>query len=249
MERVDEGILYHDGLGRTHRFTRMPGRNDLVSPDGFYAVLTAEDERVLLKQRFGTVFVFGAPEAGGYLLAIEDRNGNALTFEHTKEAIRVADSLDRRMTIAFDRGRIVEVRDHAGRAWRYDYDQNGCLIEVMQPSTDEFPGGSRIRYRYDERFRLTSITDPNGQTFLRNVYDDQGRVVFQEHGNGSFEFGYETVGRANCSGWFGGRPRAWRAIRSRQPPGIPTNPSSSGAGPSPIPAGTRWNSNTMSGAT
>lgn len=194
IERVDGGLLYYDGLGRTHRFARTPGRNDWVSPDGFYAVLAAENGKILLKQRFGGVFVFEEPGTGGRLLAIEDRNGNALEFGYAKEAIHAVDSLGRRITIALDRGRVVGVRDHAGRAWRYEYDRNGCLTEVIQPPTDRFPDGPRIRYGYDEGFRLASITDPNGRTFLRNFYDDQGRVARQEHGEGAFGFRYETIG-------------------------------------------------------
>jgi hypothetical protein len=48
-----------------------------------------------------------------------------------------------------------------------------------------------VQYAYDQYLRLVKITDPKGQTFLQNFYDEQGRVKKQQHGDGSFEFNYE----------------------------------------------------------
>jgi hypothetical protein len=95
IESEGDDILYHDGFGRTHRFPRMLGKSEYISPDGFYAVLIDEDEKFLLRQRFGDVFVFAKPDNGGRLLAIEERNGNALQFSYGENTILATDSLGR----------------------------------------------------------------------------------------------------------------------------------------------------------
>jgi YD repeat-containing protein len=201
LEREGKDILYHDGEGRIHRFTHQPGKNHYRSPDGLYAVLIGESEKseiekFVLRQRFGTTYKFEEPADGGRLLAIEDRNGNALNFKYTKDALRVSDPLGHQITLTFHQHRVVRVQDHADRVWHYNYNEHDCLIEVIQPPTDDFPGGLSIQYGYDEAFRLTSVTDAKGQTFLRNSYDKQGRIERQDHGNGVFQFQYETIGTA-----------------------------------------------------
>ncbi len=149
IEHKDNDVLYHDGLGRTHRFAGTRDKNKYGSPKGFYSILIAENGKFLLGQRYGTIFHFEKPEAGGRLLAIEDRNKNVLKFEYTSDVVRVTDTLGRRITIIYERDRVSQVEDHVYRVWQYKYNAEGCLIEVVQPPTDDFLGGPRIRYGYD----------------------------------------------------------------------------------------------------
>lgn len=88
-------VLYHDGFWRVHRFAFSSVDGSFLSPDGFYAVLTAEQDRFLLRQRLGNLFVFAHPDSGGRLLAIEDRNGNAFRFEYQDNQILVTDPFER----------------------------------------------------------------------------------------------------------------------------------------------------------
>jgi|GEM_PF-901329 len=193
MEKVEDNILYHDGLGRTHRFKTTPSKDSYLSPNGLYMCLEAAEDVFLLKQRYGGMLTFERPEMGGRLLSIEDRNGNALRFEYQTNAIQILDPLERRIDIRLDQNRIVSL-SCADRAWEYIYSDEECLIEVIQPPTEETPDGSRTRYVYDEDFRLISITNPNNQVYLKNFYDNCGRISQQNHGNGSFKFQYETLG-------------------------------------------------------
>lgn len=190
-------ILYHDGLGRIHCFKYVPSKHSYTSPDGFYAVLDAVKNTFFLRQRYGGVFVFEKPERGGRLLAIKDRNGNVLQFKYGENEIQVIDSFERKINLLMKQGRIIEIRDHAKRAWRYKYNDDGCLVEVIHPPTKDTAKGSRTQYTYDDAFRLRSITDPNGQVFLQNSYDDFGRISQQKHGNGTFNFEYETIGKTD----------------------------------------------------
>ena len=185
-------VLYHDGFGRVHRFTAS-GRLRYGSPNGFYSVLARRAARMVLTQRYGESLVFASPERGGRLLALRDRNGNTLAFRYQSDGVRITDALGREVRLALAGGRIVECRDHTRRAWNYRYDEAGCLVEVLQPPPARGASRPTTRYTYDEHHRLASVTDPNGQEFLRNYYDDAGRVVRQEHGRGLVTFAYTPL--------------------------------------------------------
>src|SRR6202521_1105161 len=196
LEKEGDDVLYHDGLGRIHRFKSIPSKKSYLSPDGLYTRLEATRDTFFIRQRHGGVLIFEKPGRGGRLLAIEDRNGNCLRFNYNKSAVQIFDPLGRRTDVHLDKERIVKV-SHADRVWQYLYNYDGCLVEVIQPPTDDAPKGPRTRYAYDEALRLTSITNPNGQVFLRNCYDDCDRVSQQKHGNGTFKFEYETIGETD----------------------------------------------------
>jgi YD repeat-containing protein len=189
IERDGDCILYHDGFWRSYRFASAG--SGFLSPDGFYALLEEDGNCFSLKQRTGDLFVFENPDSGGRLLSIEDRHGNTLLFEYLENQISVTDPFGRRVIITLERNRVVELRDHTQRSWEYAYDQNDCLVEVIQPPIQGLPDRPRVRYAYDEDLRLISITDPKDQRFLRNSYDAQGRVKRQEHGDGTIEFEYD----------------------------------------------------------
>jgi YD repeat-containing protein len=198
IEQEGSDILYHDGVGRVHRFGISKTTGKFLSPDGLYAVLTLEKETFLLKQRFGDLFRFEHPGIGGRLLAIEDRNGNALRFEYRENKILIIDTFGRKIEITFEQGRVVELRNHAQRCWQYVYNHDQCLIEVIQPLIHGLSEPPRVRYTYDQEFRLASVTDPNGVTFLRNFYDEYGRIKKQKNGDGVFLFEYEPIDKTDA---------------------------------------------------
>ena len=193
LEKEGNDILYHDGLGRIHRFKFVQSKNFYLSPDGLYMLLEAAGDTFSLKQRYGGVLTFERPDMGGRLLTSADRNGNTVRFSYNKNSIHILDPLGRKIDIRLNQNRVVSL-SYADRAWQYIHSDDGCLIEVIQPPTKETPDGPRTHYAYDEAFRLISITNPNDQVYLRNSYDDYGRVSQQKHGNGTFKFEYETIG-------------------------------------------------------
>lgn len=194
LEQDEQGILYHDGMARVHRFTPVIGTNRFQSP-GFYAVLENEGSTIALKQRYGAVYRFERPEDGGRLLTIEDRNSNVLSFQHERDRMVITDPLHREVQLLFEDGLIRELHDHGGRVWSYHYNSQSCLTEIVLPPREDADGEVSIDFTYDADLRLATITDPKGQTFLRNTYDGQGRVVEQAHGNGTYRFEYEPIGQ------------------------------------------------------
>lgn len=189
---ADGGVLYEDGFGRTHHFRST--RGGFEAPDGFYARLDKRGGRLLLTQRLGDTLAFAPPDRGGRLAAVADRHGNSLTFSYAPDAVTITDVFRRKVLLALDdAARIVRCRDHLGRTWDYGYDANDCLVEVAQPAPGAGEERPTTRYGYDDRHRLISITDPKGQSFLHNVYDDDGRVVQQHHGRGRVSLSYRMV--------------------------------------------------------
>jgi YD repeat-containing protein len=198
VERSEGDPVYHDGSGLSHRF--VSEKNGYASPIGFYGVIAERDEGIAIRHRFGVVSRFDPPERGGRIRSVEDRNQNTITLTHRGDSIEILDVLRRRLTVAVAKGRVSEIRDDAGRTWAYRYDSDDRLVEVVQPATRAHPEGTVLRYEYDTAHRLVSLTDAKGQTWLVVRYDDNGRVVTQHHGLGTYAFEYETLGRGRSAG-------------------------------------------------
>ena len=192
VERDGDDVVLHDASGADYRFVRAAD-GTYASPPGLYRVLVDEKKSVVVRQRSGRTSVFEAADRGGRLRELLDRNRNAIRFSYSPEQTSVVDTLNRKTIVTLKDGLAQEITDEAGRSWRYRYDDQDRMVEVIQPSTESYPKGTVIRYGYDDNHRLTSITDAKGQTYLANTFDDAGRVVAQKHGNGSFEMGYETL--------------------------------------------------------
>ncbi|MFN2406884.1 MAG: DUF6531 domain-containing protein [Pyrinomonadaceae bacterium] len=190
VEATEDGLLVHDGAGLVHRFARED--TGLTSPAGYYGVIVDERRGVVLRHRCGVISRFDAPARGGRIRSVEDRKGNVIRFTYRNDRIEILDTLGRRIDVKLAKGRIQEVRDHAGRTWNYGYDGDNRLVEVVQPATRNNPAGTILRYGYDDMHRLRSITDAKGQTWLIVRYDDAGRVVEQTHGTGTYTFAYDS---------------------------------------------------------
>ncbi|MBI5716982.1 MAG: RHS repeat protein [Burkholderiales bacterium] len=197
VEAAGDDLLVHDGTGLAHRFARE-GRG-FASPPGYYGIIAVEPGGIVLRHRYGVVTTFEAASRGGRIRSVADRHGNALTFAYGGDRIEILDTLERRIDVALAKGRIQEVRDHAGRIWTYRYDAEERLVEVVQPATRSAPARTLLRYGYDNANRLQSMTDAKGQTWLVVRYDDAGRVVEQTHGSGTYTFAYDTEGRGRSS--------------------------------------------------
>jgi YD repeat-containing protein len=196
LEGDNSDVIYHDGTGDVFRFTRM-SNGEYKAPPGFYGSLSEGRHQYDIQMRYGLNLTFARPDDGGRIARIEDRNRNLISFSYANNKIKIIDTLERIVQLSFDEGRLQQVEDFAGRYWVYNYNDDGCLIEVFNPATRDFPSGTSATYTYDSSSKLDSITDAKGQTYLRNQYDDIGRVIVQHHGNGVFKFEYEEIGRSS----------------------------------------------------
>ena len=107
--------------------------------------------------------------ADGRLRSIKALNGETLTFTSTGVTSSAGG-----LTVAFTRdaqGRITEVRDPAGKVFRYSYDAAGDLISVTLPDTP-----TPVTYTYDASHLLLKAVDARGNPAATATYYSDGRL-------------------------------------------------------------------------
>ncbi|MCL2048782.1 MAG: DUF6531 domain-containing protein [Defluviitaleaceae bacterium] len=144
---------------------------------------------------------------------MSDRAGNAYTFDSYGDLISIEDSIGNRTEISYYtlfniklfmssisnrsgtlyftyiNGVISRIDDHTGRSVEYSYYPDGNLRSFT--NTD----GDTLEYEYENN-RLTQITDFNGNIYLTNEYDSQGRAIKQYMlDQGTFDYVYDVNNR------------------------------------------------------
>lgn len=189
LEREDKDtIIMNWGNGSKEIFERKDG-GVYLSKYGNYDILVDLDDSCVYKKKNGNTYYF---DIDGRISKEEDANGNHLKFTYEgKKLVLVEDNYGHELHLSYDESsRITKVVTDTGKTASYTY-EDGRLCTVER--ADE----SRILYAYDEVGFLFSITDPCGNTVIRNHYDEQGRVTEQELADGNrLTIGYsenETV--------------------------------------------------------
>ena len=202
------GATYIDETGLKHFFARRDGA--FVSPPGLDARAVETRGGFELHRRGGLVSTF---ESDGRLAHVRDTHGNRIALHYRDDGLLVAatDALGRK--IIFERradGLIESVRDFAGRVFSYRYDDGKRLIGATSPATADFPSGKTTAYRHDGEGRISVIVDPLGRPYLKNRYDDMGRVTAQSYGEGPWmTVQYESYGERGLPLQGGVHSRAW----------------------------------------
>ncbi|MCY9559552.1 RHS repeat-associated core domain-containing protein [Paenibacillus apiarius] len=111
--------------------------------------------------------------ATGRLESISDRNGNQTALAYDDQGLRsLITPGGKVLAFTCEYGKVTKITDNIGRKVEYRY-AGDLLIGVT------YPNGGAVAYAYDEEGRLLSITDQNGHTYVRNVYDNADRVIRQ----------------------------------------------------------------------
>jgi uncharacterized protein (TIGR03437 family) len=141
--------------------------------------------------RNGTVIVLGDESP---MQSVRDKYGNVTTITRATAApgtdgkVRLNGAINqitspsgRWVRFSYDSAnppRIASIEDNLGHRVSYTYDATGHLSTVTNPENGV------TRYTWDSTGRLETITDPRNNRYLRNEYDDQGRVKLQEAADG-----------------------------------------------------------------
>ncbi len=195
IEPDDQDFIVCDGIGRRDSYTLQD--DGTWTAEGLFRVLSQnpDDSFTLTFPDTGT-WTFNPvddPNAPGKINAITDRNGNSISFFYgpSGRLVTIQDTLDREIMFSYNiDGFIDTVTDFDYRTVSYQYydgyDPNGSFGDLKSvtspavtgtPNGNNFPEGKTTVFTYttgfgDERLNhnLLTITDPNGQTFLHNVY-------------------------------------------------------------------------------
>ncbi|MFH0800260.1 MAG: DUF6531 domain-containing protein [Pseudomonadota bacterium] len=204
-----DGFTHIDAQGRKF-FFRSEGDGFILPPGMDARLVRAESGGYELQSRDGSVAVF---DDQGRLAERRDRNGNSvkLLYNDTGLVSSIVDSYGRGVKIERRKdGLVSRMTDFAGRTFSYEYNDARELIGVTAPATPDFPKGKTTAYRYarvaleaPDAHALTMIMDPNGRVYLRNRYDEEGRVVGQSYGEGPWMGVVYAAGSGNVAS------RAW----------------------------------------
>lgn len=182
-------IIYPDG----HNKEFMKTANGWINQDTEDASeILAEDAQTggyILKVREKDTFKY---DAKGKLISIGDKNGNAITIGYNqKDEIESLISPGGKIVLfAYKSGKVTEITDNIGRKVSYKY-EGEKLVEVT------LPNNGTVSYSYSNG-QIASVTDQNGVTYVKNEYDENGRVVKQVDGDGNLtEIKYDDAQREN----------------------------------------------------
>ena len=164
--------------GARLRFTHASD-GSFSSPVGVsHRLSRGSDGRLRLRRANGVLWTFSAL---GSLEAIEDLNGNAVTFEYEQGRLSAArGATGHTITFSYvpDSERIASVEDWTGREVRYAYDESDRLASVTGRD------GAVTRYLYDDDGLLVRVLEPGDETTPGRersyVYDAQGRALVAE---------------------------------------------------------------------
>lgn len=195
IEASGQDRVLFDGNTRRDTYRLQPDGN-WMRKEFFQRLAQNEDGSYTLKFDDGGEWGFNKLNgsiSSGKLASIADRNGNRQTFGYDAEGrlTRITDTYGRHIEIGYNAdGFIATVTDFIGRTVRYEYYDGtepggsfGDLKSVTLPAVvgtptgNDFPRGKTTTYTYSRGFsddrlnhNMLTITDPNGQTYLVNIY-------------------------------------------------------------------------------
>ncbi|MES9994418.1 MAG: RHS repeat-associated core domain-containing protein [Candidatus Thiodiazotropha sp.] len=111
-----------------------------------------------------------------------DNAGRLETITHTN---------GQQLQFAYDpQGRVEQVTAPQGQTFSYGYDDAGNLVSVTYPgaASESANDTASKTYLYEDDehpHHLTGVLDEGGQRFANYVYDDEGRTILSEHGDGA----------------------------------------------------------------
>ncbi len=134
-------------------------------------------------------------DTGGRLRRIDHPGGQSqqLIYDDGGRLQRIVDSRGEQLVLQWRGAHLQQVTTPVGDRLTFDYDERLNLVEVIRRSEGlrSLFAGLRTperRYHYDDErhpHALTGLDDATGQRFASWTYDELGRAVSSEHGDGA----------------------------------------------------------------
>lgn len=180
----ESGYTYIDGDGNKSYF-RSNGGAYVSPPDMDGTLKSSIDGSLELELVDGRKKIFASD---GKIIKSCDKFANCILLEYGSDGLlsSVIDPFGRRVDISRRAdGLITAIQDFVGRRIRYEYNDRDELSSVSYPATADGERGSSIAYRYSRvggLHLISMIMDPSGRVYLENRYDKVGRVIAQRYG-------------------------------------------------------------------
>lgn len=140
-------------------FSSLKDGTGMVFPSSRWAKTYGQRAAIMIQDARQNVLDIKRDEAGN-ILEINSPNGQKLLLTHD------------------DKNRITSANDSHGYTVFYSYDDSGRLSNVIDSA------GDSTAYAYDVDDNMVNIRQPDGRTWLANIYDKQHRVIDQSYLDG-----------------------------------------------------------------
>ncbi|MFF2051895.1 RHS repeat-associated core domain-containing protein [Leifsonia sp. NPDC058194] len=201
---IDGSVMVVRDDGASFVFTGDGNGGYATSDPGVHQTLTeAGGGRLKLTDVSGESWVFDTANIDGIgnLIQHADTEGRTTTLTYGAPAdpkttqfyplASITDSAGQTIQVDSDAlGRVTGFTRPGGDRWSLSYDGAGNLTTIT------LPDGRTKQFSYDDKHQLLTGTDATGATYLKNQYDDQGRIVKQWDVQGNLRtLDYSTAGQ------------------------------------------------------
>jgi RHS repeat-associated protein len=179
VHMADGSSIFYDISNNLFVPTRHTDRNLVQHGSGFLLTDRAQNRHYF--------------NSDGHLTAIVDFIGNRTEITRNGAEIVSISNRNGAFHFTYTNGKITQITDHTGRFISYDYDASGRLLTFTNAD------GNTLEYEYQDN-RVVQITDFNGNIFLTNIYNEEGRVIEQYMlGQGTSAIDYDTENRVTTT--------------------------------------------------
>jgi RHS repeat-associated protein len=182
---ADGSITINDNKnpGEQEYVTNIQGLKDYIlkqNSDGTYILTCANKNKYYF-------------DSTGNLTKLKDKNKQYVTIERQNDGTMVITEpiTEKNLTLKYNANGMVEsVSDKLNRKVTFTYNNNKCLTKITDAN------GKTVSYTYDEKGRILTGIDSEGNTFFTDTYDDKGRISTQDDGvsgNELTKFNYDDT--------------------------------------------------------
>jgi RHS repeat-associated protein len=167
---TDRNVVLQFGT-RNLTYTKLEDGSYMPQP-GETSELRKENDRFVLKERFGTTYTFST---NGFLETWRDADSNTLSFAYSNGRLQSAtDAFGRSLSLTYNASNLLyTVSDSTSRQISFAYDTKGNLTNYTDAA------GLSWAYEYNTNNLLTAARDPDGVVTIRNFYNSLGCVTQQ----------------------------------------------------------------------